>query len=61
MKITNVHFFNKHNKCYIARTQWDSPIIDNSVMINDDVKIGTFNTVKIVDASEYDLRGVVIN
>ena len=47
---------------WIARTQYDSPEVDNEVLISDKYKleIGQFYKVKIVDAVEFDLIGEVI-
>jgi len=44
---------------WIARTQYDSPEVDNEVLISDKNKleIGQFYKVKIVDAVEFDLIG----
>ena len=46
---------------YIARTSWDCPEIDNSVMINEDVEIGKFYPVKITECSDYELTGILIH
>ena len=45
---------------YFGRTEYDSPEIDNEVLIetNNELDIGTFYQVKIVDANEYDLKGI---
>lgn len=45
--------------CYIGRTEFDSPDVDNSVIISKDTKltIGEFYNIKITDAAEYDLYG----
>ena len=49
---------------WIGRTEFDSPEVDNEVLIstsNDNyLRIGDFYNVKITDAMEYDLFGVVI-
>lgn len=47
---------------WIARTQYDSPEVDNEVLISDKEKleIGQFYKVKIVDAVEFDLIGELI-
>ena len=45
---------------YFARTEFDSPEVDNEVLINADdhyLRIGDFATVKITAASEFDLTG----
>jgi ribosomal protein S12 methylthiotransferase len=46
---------------YIARTEYDSPEVDNEVLIekSEVLEIGTFYEVEITDASEFDLVGVV--
>ena len=43
---------------YVGRTEYDSPEIDNEVLIKKSkfkIKIGDFVRVKIADANEYDL------
>ena len=47
---------------YIGRTEFDSPEVDNEVLINNDVEleIGAFYNVKIVSADAFDLFGEVI-
>ena len=43
---------------FIGRTEFDSPEVDNEVLINagnEEIKPGEFYNVKITDASEYDL------
>lgn len=47
---------------WIARTQYDSPEVDNEVLISDKFKLeqGEFYRVKIVDAVEFDLIGEII-
>ncbi len=48
---------------YIARTQFDSPDVDNEVLISVDennLKIGEFYTVNIFDANDYDLFGKIL-
>ena len=47
---------------FIGRTEYDSPEIDNEVMIEaskDYLRIGDFAKIEIVDAQEYDLIGVL--
>ncbi len=48
--------------CYIGRTEFDSPDVDNAVFINKDqsLNVGEFYDVKITDAAEYDLFGSVM-
>lgn len=48
---------------YIGRTEFDSPEVDNEVLIEkNEIKLvaGSFYNVKITDATEYDLFGEVI-
>ena len=47
--------------CYIGRTEFDSPDVDNDVFINKSqpLTIGEFYNVEITDAAEYDLFGTV--
>ncbi|GGD25233.1 30S ribosomal protein S12 methylthiotransferase RimO [Flavobacterium orientale] len=45
---------------FIGRTEFDSPDVDNEVLIDASkfyVKVGDFTTVKIIDATEFDLYG----
>lgn len=46
---------------YIGRTQYDSPEVDNEVLITNDreLLIGNFYQVRITDAAEFDLFGQV--
>ena len=48
--------------CYIGRTEFDSPDVDNDVFIDKSqpLTIGEFYNVEITDAAEYDLFGTVI-
>jgi len=47
---------------FIGRTEFDSPEVDNEVLVavSDNIRIGNFYQVKITDANEYDLLGRVI-
>ncbi len=46
----------KENDVYIGRTQFDSPEIDNEVIVHKkNMKIGEFYTLPIIDAQEFDL------
>ena len=51
----------KEGNYYIGRTQYDSPEVDNEVLIQTDsiLKIGDFVNVKITDAEDFDLYGEV--
>ena len=47
---------------YIGRTEFDSPDVDTEVLLNvndGELKIGEFYNVRITDATEFDLMGVV--
>ena len=53
----------KEGDSFYGRTKYDSPEVDNEVIISaqkDYVRIGDFVQVKIVDALEYDLIGEVV-
>lgn len=54
----------KEGDYFIGRTEFDSPDVDNEVLINAEeiyLPIGDFVNVKITDASEFDLFGEVVN
>ncbi|UII28611.1 30S ribosomal protein S12 methylthiotransferase RimO [Fulvivirga maritima] len=49
---------------YIGRTEYDSPEVDNEVIIDEKdghIRLGDFVQVKINDATEFDLYGSVVN
>jgi ribosomal protein S12 methylthiotransferase len=49
---------------YYGRTEFDSPEVDNELIIrntNQSMKIGTFVNVEITSATEYDLEGILVN
>jgi len=48
----------QEKNCFIGRTEWDAPEIDQEVIINSNkplFNVGTFQPVTITDATEYDL------
>jgi len=48
---------------FIGRTEYDSPEVDNEVIVNTKdnfVRVGDFANVKITEATEYDLKGTVV-
>ncbi|MFA6925127.1 MAG: 30S ribosomal protein S12 methylthiotransferase RimO [Bacteroidales bacterium] len=50
----------KENGCFVGRTEYDSPEVDNEVIINKNkskIKTGNFYNVRITGASDYDLFG----
>jgi len=54
---------NKEGDYYIGRTEYDSPEVDNEVLIpvqNHELVIGEFHNVKITKAEFYDLYGTVV-
>ncbi len=60
----NVLFDRKENDFFIGRTEFDSPDVDNEVLVkaNKDtyVRLGDFATVKINEASDFDLYGDLV-
>ena len=62
-KTLRVIFDRKEGEFFIGRTEYDSPEVDNEVLISaldNFVRIGDFATVEITHAEEYDLYGKVI-
>jgi ribosomal protein S12 methylthiotransferase len=59
-----VLFDRKENEFFIGRTEFDSPDVDNEVLVKADkdtyVRIGDFANVKINEASDFDLYGNLI-
>jgi ribosomal protein S12 methylthiotransferase len=54
----------KENDYFIGRTEYDSPEVDNEVLIsasNAFCRIGDFRMIEITNAEEYDLYGVPID
>ncbi len=59
----NVLFDRKEGNYFIGRTEFDSPEVDNEVLIDAEkfyVRIGDFVNVKISKAEEFDLYGEVV-
>lgn len=49
---------------FIGRTEFDSPEVDNEVLINAKdhyLRVGDFAQIKIIEATEFDLSGVPVN
>ena len=62
-KELKVLFDRKEGEFFVGRTEFDSPEVDNEVLVKaakNYVRIGDFAQVRITDASEYDLFGDVI-
>ena len=58
-----VLFDRKEGEHFVGRTEFDSPEVDNEVLVNakeNYVRIGDFANVKITKAEEYDLYGDVV-
>ena len=58
-----VLFDRKEGEHFVGRTEFDSPEVDNEVLVNateNYVRIGDFAQVKITDATDYDLIGKIV-
>lgn len=54
----------KEGNYFVGRTEFDSPDVDNEVLINAQegyLRNGDFTTVRITDASDFDLYGTVVS
>lgn len=63
-KTYTVLFDKKEGDHFIGRTEFDSPEVDNEVLVaasKDFVRVGDFATVKITSAEDYDLYGDVVS
>lgn len=63
-KIYKVLFDRKEGEYFIGRTEFDSPDVDNEVIVsakNVYLRIGDFANIKITKADHYDLYGDVVN
>ena len=52
----------KRGRYYVGRTQYDSPDVDNEVLIeakSNFLRVGQFVNAKIIDASDFDLYAEV--
>ncbi|MFD2246504.1 30S ribosomal protein S12 methylthiotransferase RimO [Pontibacter ruber] len=62
-KTYKVLFDRKESGYFVGRTQYDSPEVDNEVLVSADnqyVRLGDFANVKITDSSDFDLYGEVV-
>jgi ribosomal protein S12 methylthiotransferase len=62
-KTFKVLFDRKEGGYFIGRTEFDSPEVDNEVLVDAKkhyVRIGDFANVKILSATEFDLYGEVV-
>jgi ribosomal protein S12 methylthiotransferase len=57
-----VLFDRKESGYFIGRNQFDSPEVDNEVLVSADeyVRLGDFADVKITSAAEFDLYGTLV-
>ena len=63
-KTMRVLFDKKEGGNFIGRTQYDSPEVDNEVLVDAKKKylrLGDFANIKITEATEYDLIGVIVD
>jgi ribosomal protein S12 methylthiotransferase len=66
LKVGNTYkvlFDRKEGGYFIGRTEFDSPEVDNEVLVsaeNTYIRVGDFANVKITSAEEFDLYGEVI-
>jgi ribosomal protein S12 methylthiotransferase len=60
-KIFKVLIDKKEDNQFVGRTEYDSYEVDNEVIINDeDVVVGDFYQVKMIDATDFDLIGEIV-
>ena len=63
-KIFNCLIDRKEGSYFVGRTEYDSPDVDNEVLIDAArfyVKIGDFAQIKIIEAADFDLYGEPLN
>lgn len=62
-KTFKVLFDRKEGNYFVGRTEFDSPEVDNEVLVKADnyIRIGDFANIKITSAEPYDLYGEVVN
>ncbi len=62
-KVFKCIFDRKEGNYFVGRTEFDSPDVDNTVLVsaeNQYVSIGQFAYVKIISAEEFDLYGELV-
>jgi ribosomal protein S12 methylthiotransferase len=62
-KTYKVLFDKKEGEYFIGRTEFDSPDVDNEVLLNakdNFVPIGDFSQIKITSAEDFDLYGILV-
>jgi len=63
-KIYKCLFDRKEGDYYIGRTEYDSPEVDNEILVDATqyhIEIGKFAQIKIIDSEAFDLFGVPVN
>ncbi len=63
-KTLQVLFDRKEGGFFVGRTEFDSPEVDNEVLVDASkyyVRLGDFSTVKITDAEDFDLYGELVS
>ena len=63
-KIFKVLFDRKEGDYFVGRTEYDSPDVDNEVLVRTEenyIRIGDFLNVRIEKADHFDLYGVVVD
>ncbi len=61
-KTSKVLFDRKEGEFFVGRTEGDSPEVDNEVLVrakDQYIRVGDFAMVKVTEATEYDLHGVL--
>jgi ribosomal protein S12 methylthiotransferase len=59
-----VLFDRKESGYFVGRTQYDSPEVDNEVLVpaaNQYVRLGDFANVRITESTDFDLYGEVVS
>ena len=61
-KVYRVLFDKKEGGYYVGRTEFDSPEVDNEVLVpaKENGKVGEFFNVRITEATDYDLFGTIV-
>ncbi len=62
-KTLKVLFDRKEGGYFVGRTEYDSPEVDNEVLVDASkfyLRLGDFSTIKITDAEDFDLYGEVV-
>lgn len=62
-KTFKVLFDRVEGEFFVGRTEFDSPEVDNEVLVKTEgnyVRIGDFAMIEVIDATEYDLYGKVV-